>query len=126
MAYRTAMGPVRLAALPEGRAGASDPAPLAAAVSRRGLVFTLAASLEGGAWEPFARLRIGEPARPLDPEVHVDAVLNAPPGLRADGPMARFRRPAYAAARRVREVRASGSGGAVPATTVPRAVGEAR
>ncbi|WP_448616110.1 phosphodiesterase [Modestobacter sp. URMC 112] len=127
MGYRTAVGTVRLAALPEGPAEASDPAPLAAAVSRRGLVLTLAASLEGGAWEPFARLRVGDPARPLDPEVHVDAVLHAPPGLRADGPMARFRRPAYAAARRVRAARgAGGPDGAVPGTAAPGADGGAR
>ena len=102
MAYRSALGPVRLAALPEGTGVPSDPDPLADAVARRGLGFTLAAALEGGEWEPFARLRVGDPARALDPELHLDAVLNAPPGLPADGPMARFRRPAYAAARRVR------------------------
>ncbi len=105
MSFRSAVGPVRLAALPEGSGVPSDPAPLAAAVHRRGLRFTLAAALEGGPWEPFARLRVGEPMRPLDPELHVDAVLHAPPGLAADGPMARFRRPAYAAARRARAAR---------------------
>jgi hypothetical protein len=105
MSYRSAVGPVRLAALPEGSGVASDPAPLAAAVGRRGLRFTLAAALEGGPWEPFARLTVAAPVQPLDPEVHVDAVLHAPPGLRADGPMARFRRPAYAAARSVRAAR---------------------
>ncbi len=102
MSYRCDLGPIRLAALPEGSGVPSDPAPLAAEVTRRGVGFTLVAALEAGAWEPFARLRVGDPAQPLDPEVHFDAVLNAPPGLRADGPMARFRRPAYAAARRVR------------------------
>jgi hypothetical protein len=106
MSYRSAVGPVRLAALPEGGGAPSDPAPLAATVDRRDLRFTLAAALEGGAWEPFARLTVAAPVRPVDPEVHVDAVLHAPPGLRADGPMARFRRPAYAAARRVRAARA--------------------
>jgi hypothetical protein len=102
MSYRSAVGPVQLAALP-GRPGVpSDPAPLAAAVRSRELRFTLAAALEGGPWEPFGWLRIVQPLQPLDPEVHVDAVLHAPPGLCADGAMARFRRPAYAAARRVR------------------------
>jgi hypothetical protein len=109
MSYRTALGPVRLAALPDGSGVPSDPAPLASEVVRRGVRFTLVAALEGGAWEPFARLRTGVPAQPLDPEVHLDAVLNAPPGLRADGPMARFRRPAYARARRVRADVAGGA-----------------
>jgi hypothetical protein len=40
------------------------------------------------------------PTEPPDPPLHFDAVLHAPPGLAADGPLARFRRPAYAAARR--------------------------
>jgi hypothetical protein len=102
MAYRSAVGPVQLAALPEGPGMPSDPEPLVAAAARRPLRFTLAAALEGGPWEPFGRLRVGDPVQPLDPEVHLDAVLNAPPGVPADGPMARFRRPAYAAARRVR------------------------
>jgi hypothetical protein len=102
MSYRSVVGPVQLAALSERSGVPSDPAPLEAAVRRRELRFTLAAALEGGPWEPFGRLRIGEPMQPLDPEVHVDAVLHPPPGLRADGPLARIRRPAYAAARRVR------------------------
>ena len=102
MSYRSGLGPVRLAALPDGAGVPSDPAPLASEVIRRGVGFTLAATLEGGAWEPFARLRVGDPAQPLDPELHFEPVLHAPPGLRADGPMARLRRPAYAAARRVR------------------------
>jgi hypothetical protein len=95
-------------ALPEGAGVPSDPAPLATAAARRPLRFTLAAALECGPWEPFGRLRVGDPVQPLDPEVHVDAVLDAPPGLRADGPMARFRRPAYAAARRERAQGARG------------------
>ncbi len=102
MSFRSTVGPVQLAALPDRSGVPSDPAPLAAAVRARGLRFTLAAALEGGPWEPVGRLQVGEPAQPLDPEVHVDGVLNAPPGLTADGAMARFRRPAYAAARRVR------------------------
>jgi len=43
---------------------------------------------------------LGAATDPPDPPLHFDAVLNAPPGLRADGPLARFRRPPYAAARR--------------------------
>jgi hypothetical protein len=43
---------------------------------------------------------LGAPARPVDPPVHFDAVVHPPPGLVADGPLAHFRRPAYAAARR--------------------------
>ena len=34
---------------------------------------------------------------------YVDAVRNPPPGLVPDGPMARFRAPAYAAAREGRD-----------------------
>jgi hypothetical protein len=96
MAYRTPLGPVTLAARADGPLP-SDPRRLPAAGPGR--TFTLAAALERGAWEEFARLTLGTPRDPADPQVHVDAVLHAPPGLRADGPMARFRRPAYAAAR---------------------------
>jgi hypothetical protein len=39
------------------------------------------------------------PAAPADPDVRFDAVQHPPPGLVPDGPMARFRAPAYAAAR---------------------------
>ncbi|GAB3360516.1 phosphodiesterase [Modestobacter lapidis] len=118
MSYRSVFGPVQLAALPEGSGVPTEPAPLAAAVAGRPLRFTLVAALEGGAWEPFARLRVGNPLRPLDPELHVDAVLHAPPGLRADGPLARFRRPAYAAARRVRA-----GAGLEPGSMVPNGSG---
>ena len=48
---------------------------------------------------PFGRLEVTAPADPLDPDVRFDAILNAPPGLVADGPMARLREPSYAAAR---------------------------
>jgi hypothetical protein len=102
MSYGSPLGPVRLAALPEGAGVPSEPAELARHVRARGLGITLAAALEDGAWEPIGRLRVLAAAEPLDPEVHVDAVLHPPPGLSAAGPMARFRRPAYAAARRAR------------------------
>jgi hypothetical protein len=98
MAYRSDAGSVRLAALPEDDGVPSDPAPLAGAVAAGGLVFTLAAAHGMGAWRPFARLTLTGPAAPLDPDVRFDAVRNPPPGLVADGPMARFRAPAYATA----------------------------
>ena len=100
MAYRGPAGPVWLAAVPEGRQVASDEAGLTAQAP--GLVFHLCVAVGRGPWEPFGRLALGAPARPPDPEVHFDAVLHAPPGLAADGPLARFRRPAYAAARAAR------------------------
>jgi hypothetical protein len=53
-----------------------------------------------GPWKPFGTVTLGAPVEQLDPPVRFDAVLHAPPGLAADGPLARFRRPAYAAARR--------------------------
>ena len=102
MGYRSDAGTLRLAALPEDDAVPSEPAPLAAAVAREGLSFTLAAACGRGPWVPFGRLVLGAPAEPLDPDVRFDAVLNPPPGLVPDGPMARFRAPAYARARRAR------------------------
>jgi hypothetical protein len=103
MAYRSDAGPLRIAALPEQDDVPSDPRPLARAVERTGLGFTLAVSRGLGAWRPFARLTLGAPAEPLDPDVRFDAVLHPPPGLVADGPMARFRAPAYARARAARQ-----------------------
>ena len=97
MAYRTPAGPVRLTAAAAGRGVPSDPAGLATAGP--GLTFTLCAAIGRGPWEPFARLTLGRATDPVDRSLHFDAVLHAPPGLVADGPMARFRRPAYAAAR---------------------------
>ncbi len=102
MAYRSDAGSLRIAALPEGGDVPSDPEPLAGAVARHPLVFTLAAARGFGPWEPFGRLTLTEPARPLDADVRFDAVLHPPPGLVADGPMARFRAPAYATARAAR------------------------
>ena len=99
MGYRSDRGTLRLAALPEDDAVSSEPGPLAHEVARDGVSFTLAAAEGRGRWVPFGRLVLGDPAEPLDPGIRFDAVLNPPPGLVADGPMARFRSPAYARAR---------------------------
>lgn len=99
MGYRSDAGTLRFAALPEGHDVPSEPAPLADAVTRDGLSFTLAVARGPGPWVPFGRLVLGEAAGPLDPAIRFDAVLRPPPGLVPDGPMARFRAPAYARAR---------------------------
>lgn len=111
MGYRSDAGSLRIAALPEAVGVPSDPGPLANAVSRQGLIFRLAAARGAGPWLPFGRLVLGEAAEPLDPDLRFDAVLNPPPGLVPDGPMARFRAPAYARARAASsaEFRASAS-----------------
>jgi hypothetical protein len=105
MSYGSAVGPVLFAALPKRSGVPSEPPGLAGEVDRSGLRFTLALGRERGPWEPFGQLRLLGSADPVDPELHVDAVLHPPPGLIADGPMARFRRPAYAVARRARGAR---------------------
>jgi hypothetical protein len=64
-----------------------------------GQVFTLAAAVGAGPWRPFGRVALLRPRDPMDPRVHFDPVRHAPPGLAADGPIARLREPAYAAAR---------------------------
>ncbi len=99
MGYRSAAGTLRLAAVPETAARVpSDPAPVAAHAP--GTAFTLlVARGRAGEWVPFARLELTAPAGEIDPDLRFDAVRNPPPGLVADGPMARFRAPAYAAAR---------------------------
>jgi hypothetical protein len=103
MAYNSAAGPIRLAALPTGDGVPSDPEPLAMAVRRHPVVFVLAAARGLGPWVPFGRLTIGAAVGPLDPELRFDAVRHAPPDLVADGPLARFRAPAYAAAQEARD-----------------------
>ena len=105
MGYRSAAGPVFLAALPEPGAGSvtAEPGPVAAAVRAGRLAFTLAAARGPGRWQPFARLRLLAPVPEVDPDLRFDAVRNPPPGLVPDGPMARFRAPAYAAAQRARD-----------------------
>jgi hypothetical protein len=99
MGYRSDAGTLRFAALPEDDGVPSEPAPLAEAVAREGLSFTLAVARRLGPWVPFARLALGDAAEPLDPAIRFDAVLHPPPGLVPDGPLARFRAPAYARAR---------------------------
>ena len=102
MAYSSPGGPIRLAALPTADGVPSDPEPLAAAVREHPLVFVLAAARGLGAWSPFARLTVRDAVRTLDPELRFDAVRHPPPGLVPDGPLARFRAPAYAAAQEAR------------------------
>lgn len=109
MAYRSAAGPVRLAALPLVDDVPSDPRPLAGAAPARPLAFELAAARGLGPWQSFGRLTVGEPAAPLDPDVRFDAVRRPPPGLVPDGPLARFRAPAYAAAQEARSASPAGS-----------------
>ncbi|MBB3674295.1 phosphodiesterase [Modestobacter versicolor] len=100
MAYRSDAGPVWLGAVPQGGPLPSDRAGLAAEAPGR--VVLLSAAVGRGPWQHVGTLTLGPPADPVDPDLHFDAVLHAPPGLVTDGPMARFRRPAYAAARRAR------------------------
>ena len=102
MAYSSAAGPIRLAALPTTDGIPSDPEPLADAVRRRPLVFVLAAARGLQPWRPFARLEIGDVGQPWDPDLRFNAVLHPPAGLVPDGPMARFRAPAYVAAQEAR------------------------
>jgi hypothetical protein len=64
----------------------------------------LSAAVGRGPWRPFGTVTLGGPSTPPDPELPFDAVQHPPPGLVADGPLARFRRPAYAAARAARGV----------------------
>ncbi|KGH46676.1 MULTISPECIES: hypothetical protein [Modestobacter] len=100
MAYGSAAGPVRLTAVPQRSGIPSDRPGLT--VHGPGLQITLCAAIGRGPDEPFAQVTLLRPTDPPDPAVHFDAVLHAPPGLAADGPMARFRHPAYAAARAAR------------------------
>jgi hypothetical protein len=102
MGYRSDAGSLRLAAFPEADDVPSDPRALAEAVSRDGLRFTVASAVGVGPWRPFARLCLTGPLPSFDPDIRFDAVQNPPPGLVPDGPMARFRAPAYARARAAR------------------------
>ncbi|MCF6514006.1 phosphodiesterase [Blastococcus sp. MG754427] len=99
MAYRSAAGPVRLAAFPDVAPLPSDPEPVAAAAGT--VQFTLAVAPGVQGWRPFATLRTTGAHGPLDTGLRFDAVRHPPPGLVADGPLARFREPAYLTARRV-------------------------
>jgi hypothetical protein len=99
MGYRAGAGTVVLGALPERTGVPSDPPPATAQAVRGSLAFTLVAAPPWEPWRPFGRLELGAPSDPLDPAVRFDAVLNPPPGLVADGPVARLREPSYAGAR---------------------------
>jgi|tagenome__1003787_1003787.scaffolds.fasta_scaffold20976132_4 hypothetical protein len=110
MAYRSDAGCLRIAAFPEVSGVPSDPEPLARDGARRTLRFTLAAARGTGPWQAFGRLSLTEPEQPLDADVRFDAVLHPPTGLVPDGPMARFRAPAYATARAARAGAAGQSG----------------
>ncbi|SEK87472.1 hypothetical protein SAMN04515665_1067 [Blastococcus sp. DSM 46786] len=101
MAYRSAAGTVRLAAFPGVLSLPSDPEPVAAAAADGAVVFTLAVAPGAQEWRPFGTLRATGTHGPLDTRLRFDAVRNPPPGLVADGPLARFREPAYATARRI-------------------------
>ena len=114
MGYRSDAGAIRFAAFPQDDDVPSDPEPLARAVDSGTLRFTLAAARGFGPWRPFARLTLTASAEPLDPDVRFDAVLNAPPGLVADGPMARFRAPSYAGAREARRAARSAAPEQIP------------
>ena len=105
MAYRSDAGPIRLAAFPEADEVPSEPAPQADAMARWRPSFTVAAATGLGPWRPFGRLTLTAPEEPRDPDLRFDAVLNPPHGLVADGPMARFRAPAYKTARAARNAR---------------------
>ncbi|WP_448626613.1 phosphodiesterase [Geodermatophilus sp. URMC 64] len=89
MGYRSDAGTLLLAALPDR--------------GREPLRFTLCAAQGQGPWRPFGRLTLTGTREPLDPDVRFDAVRHPPHGLVPDGPMARFRAPAYAAAREGRD-----------------------
>jgi hypothetical protein len=93
MGYRTDAGTLRLAALGERTSGRDG----------ESLVFVLAAGRGPGPWRPFARLTLGSELEPPDPDLRFDAVLHPPPGMVADGPLARLRAPAYGRARAGRD-----------------------
>jgi hypothetical protein len=90
MGYRSDAGVLRLAAFPDHEGVPSEP---------ERLRFTLQASRGLGTWRPFARLDLLAAREDDEDAVRFDAVLNPPPGLVPDGPLARFRAPAYGRAR---------------------------
>jgi hypothetical protein len=102
MGYRSADGAVRFAAVGEDVGAPSDPDRQARAVDRSGLRYTLLVARGLGPWRRFGRLALTAPVPERDPDVRFDAVQHPPPGLVPDGPMARFRAPAYARARAAR------------------------
>jgi hypothetical protein len=102
MGYRSDAGILRIAVLPEVDSAPSEPAALTDEVVVHPLTFAIAAARGAHRWRPFGRLTLTDAHRPRDPDLRFDAVLHAPPGLSADGPVARFRAPAYARAREQR------------------------
>lgn len=100
MGYRSPGGTLRFAArvVEPGRPLPSEPALLRAALRERPVEFTLAVARGTGPWRGFATLTLGGPLDELDPDLRFDAVRHPPPQLVADGPLARFRAPAYARA----------------------------
>ncbi len=118
MGYRSPAGTLRLAAWADGPVP-SDPHPLLSALREREVAFTLAVARGLGPWRAFATLTLGGPLEEPDPDVRFDAVRHPPPQLHADGPMARFRAPAYARAQEERaaaEEGGTGTGARLPAT----------
>ncbi|MGY1771355.1 phosphodiesterase [Blastococcus sp. SYSU D00813] len=115
MGYRSPAGTLRFAAEAADGVGPvpSDPEPLLAALRDRPLRYALAVARGLGTWQPFATLTLGHPVEEPDPDLRFDAVRHPPPQLTADGPMARFRAPAYARAQQERaaaeEARSPGS-----------------
>jgi hypothetical protein len=82
--YRTGAGPVLLGARSESPG-----------------VVSLACSVRGGPWRPFAELTISTGEAP-DPVLSFDPVLHAVPGLAQYPAVRRLREPAYRSARRSR------------------------
>jgi hypothetical protein len=102
MGYRSAAGSIRFAAVGEEDESPSDPDEQARKAAGSRLRYTLLAARGLGPWRPFGRLILRAPVPERDPDVRFDAVQHPPPGLVPDGPMARFRAPAYARARAAR------------------------
>jgi hypothetical protein len=102
MGYRSDAGTLRLAAWPAAGTGPLPAEPAALAAALGGAEFVLAVARGAGPWRPFGRLRLLRPVEDVDRDVRYDAVRHPPPGLVPDGPMARFRAPAYATAHRAR------------------------
>lgn len=114
MGYRSPAGTLRFAAWTTdvGRPVPADPEPLRAALRERRVEYALAVARGLGPWRRFATLTLGEPPAEPDPDLRFDAVRHPPPQLCADGPMARFRAPAYARAQQERAAAGEAAGGA--------------
>ncbi len=101
MPFRTARGPVMVAALPAPpRDLPTDPAALADELEARPWRLTLVWAPFAGAWRPFGSLEVaGRADAELDPPVRFEP-LAPPAGLEVYPWIARLREPAYLAARR--------------------------